>query len=85
MWYVSLGCHIESNETNEEAIVTEFVEELGLNVWNENIKYLYTFHEIATFEDGTIIDMYVNTNDLLLQKMRWRKPSSFLVKIISTL
>ena len=77
MWYVSLGGHIESNENNEEAIIREFSEELGLEVQMENVKYLYTFHEIATFEDGAVIDnefydvyllrMDLDVDDLILQ------------------
>lgn len=78
MWYVSLGGHIESKESREETIIREFSEELGLDVQIENVKYLYTFKEIATFKDGAVIDnefydvyllrMDLNTEDLILQE-----------------
>lgn len=58
MWYVSLGGHIESNEDNLQAIIREFSEELGLDVSDqiENIKYLYTYKDIAILNDGQFID-----------------------------
>ncbi len=58
MWYVSLGGHIEANEDNRQTIIREFSEELGLDVSNQmdEIKYLYTFHEIAVLNDGQFID-----------------------------
>jgi len=77
LWYVSLAGHISSKESNEETIKREFFEELGLKVHFSNIKYLYTFHEINTYENGTIIDnefddvyllkMDLNIEDLILQ------------------
>lgn len=78
LWYVSLGGHIESKESNEEAMKREFFEELGLDVCIENITYLYTFKEISTLKEGTVIDnefydvyllkMDLNLEDLILQE-----------------
>ncbi len=58
MWYVSLGGHIESNESNELTIIREFSEELGLDISNQidKVKYLYTFKEIVVLNDGQFID-----------------------------
>lgn len=78
VWYVSLAGHISSQENNEQTIEREFLEELGLDVKFSDVKYLYTFHEINTFENRTIIDnefddVYLlkrdlNINDLILQE-----------------
>ena len=58
MWYVSLGGHIESKEDNDQTIIREFSEELGLDVAHliDNVKYLYTFKEIAVLNNGQFID-----------------------------
>lgn len=57
-WYVSLGGHIESGETNDRTIVREFMEELGLDVSARlcDIRYLYTFRERIEANDGAFID-----------------------------
>ncbi len=78
MWYVSLGGHIESSEGNEETILREFSEELGLEVPIDEVRYLYTFKEIGVFQDGAVVDnefydvyllrMDLNTDDLILQE-----------------
>lgn len=58
LWYVSVGGHIESNESIEQAIVREANEELGLDIsqMTDKLQYLYTFHEKRMINDGTFID-----------------------------
>lgn len=58
MWYVSLGGHIESNEDNQQTIIREFSEELGLDIENQidKVKYLYTFKEVVVLNNGKFID-----------------------------
>ncbi len=78
MWYVSLGGHIESNESNEQTIEREFFEELGLDVDMEKVQYLYTFKEVTAYKNPAAIDnefydvyllrMDLNPDDLVLQE-----------------
>lgn len=80
MWHVSLGGHIESKEDNEQAIMREFSEELGLDISGQmdKVKYLYTFKEIVVLNDGQFIDnefydvyllkMDIDPNTLVLQE-----------------
>lgn len=58
MWHVSLGGHIESNEDNQQTIIREFSEELGLDISNQidKVNYLHTFKEILVLNNGQFID-----------------------------
>lgn len=57
-WYVSLGGHISSGEDNQQTIIREFKEELGVDVSKQmnKIRYLYTFKERIIANNGAFID-----------------------------
>ena len=56
--YVSLGGHIVSDETPEDAIVREFAEELGLDVSPhlDKLQHVYRFEERSVMNEGTFIE-----------------------------
>ena len=88
LWFISLGAHIVSNESNEETIKREFAEELGLDVEIEEVKYLYTSKEIATYKNGTVIDnevydVYLIKMDLDPKKLKLQEDEVQEVKFIS--
>lgn len=58
LWYVSVGGHIEHNESIEQAMVREVKEELGVDIENltEQIQFLYTFYEKMSENNGSHID-----------------------------
>ena len=58
IWCVSVGGHIESNESIEDTLVRETKEELGLDIshMTDSITYLYTFKECVTINNGEYID-----------------------------
>lgn len=74
LWYLSLGGHMESGETAEDAIPREFQEELGLSVSFQEVTYLYTFQETAVYQDGAVVDnefcdVYLLRRDLNLSDL----------------
>jgi isopentenyldiphosphate isomerase len=57
-WYVSMGGHIESGETNAQTIIREFKEELALDVSSQigDVEYLHTFKEAIIANEGAFWD-----------------------------
>ncbi len=89
MWYTSLGGHIESNENNEQTIIREFLEELGLDVSNQidKVKYLFTFKEVEVSNNGEFIDnefydVYLLKMDLDPTKLKLQEDEVSEVKFI---
>lgn len=58
LWYVSVGGHIECNESIENTLIRETNEELGLDITPliSSVEYLYTFKDTLIENNGTFID-----------------------------
>lgn len=51
VWDVSIGGHIDRGESSIDCVIREAREELGLNLRDSDIKYLFTVKEELTYKD----------------------------------
>lgn len=66
--WATTGGHPKSGETSLQGIITEVKEELGLDISNEDIKFIYSDFDDKVFLDMYYVKMVVNINKLVLQK-----------------
>lgn len=66
--WATTGGHPKSGETSLQGIITEVKEELGLDISNEDIKFIYSGFDDKVFLDMYYVKMVVNINKLVLQK-----------------
>lgn len=77
LWYVSVGGHVQHNESIQEAIIRETGEELGLDISGmmDEVKYLFSFRETLHDHDGAYVDdeffdVFVLKNDFTVDQLR---------------
>lgn len=62
-WDVSVAGHVSSGQTSIEAAIRETSEEIGIDVKEEELKYVITYKEIVKVEenyiDSQIYDCYI--------------------------
>ncbi|MCI8344916.1 MAG: NUDIX domain-containing protein [Clostridia bacterium] len=75
-WDVTVGGHVDRGEFGRQALIRECAEELGLNIKDEDIKYLVGSTSIN--EKGDIINKHFNecyliTKDIDISKIKLQK------------
>ncbi len=90
LWYVSVGGHIECNESIENTIIRETNEELGLDISPliNSVEYLYTFKDTliennGTFFDSEFYDVFVLKANFDINQITMQKEEVQAVKYIS--
>ena len=58
LWDVTAGGHVDSGEFGRQALIREFKEELGIDITDDDIKYLVSSTSIN--EKGDIINKHYN-------------------------
>jgi len=76
MWDLAVGGHVDSGEIGSQALIRECKEELGLNLNDENVRYLDGFCSINEYEN--IINKHFNecyliTKDVEISKLKLQK------------
>ena len=67
MWDVTVGGHVDSNEFGRQALIREVKEELGIDIKDEDIKYLIGSTSINKKEN--IIDKHYNECYLITKEI----------------
>lgn len=86
MWDVTVGGHVDSGEFIRQALIRECHEELGININDEDIKYLVGSTSIN--EKGNIINKHFNecyliTKDIDISKIKLQKEEVSQIKFFS--
>ena len=71
MWDVTVGGHVDSNEFGRQALIREVKEELGIDIKDEDIKYLIGSTSINKKEN--IIDKHYNECYLITKEIDIKK------------
>ena len=66
--WATTGGHPKSGETSIEGIITEVLEELGLDISCKNVKLIHTEFDEFVFLDMYYVKMDLDINSLILQK-----------------
>ncbi|MEK7194082.1 MAG: NUDIX domain-containing protein [Patescibacteria group bacterium] len=74
LWDISVGGHVSAGETSLEGARREMKEELGLDLGDENFKYLFSIEQHIILNNGTYVnnefdDVYLVILDLDLSKL----------------
>lgn len=85
-WDVTVGGHVDSGEFGRQALIRECTEELGLNIKDEDIKYLVGSTSVN--EEGNIINKHFNecyliTKDIDISKIKLQKEEVSEIKYFS--
>ena len=67
MWDVTVGGHVDSNEFGRQALIREVKEELGIDIKDDDIKYLIGSTSINKKEN--IIDKHYNECYLITKEI----------------
>lgn len=67
MWDVTVGGHVDSNEFGRQALIREVKEELGIDIKDDEIKYLIGSTSISKKEN--IIDKHYNECYLITKEI----------------
>ena len=75
-WDVTIGGHVNANEFGRQALIRECKEELGIDVTDDEIKYIVSTTSVYNknnyvnnhYDECYIITKNVNISDLTLQK-----------------
>lgn len=62
------GGHVKSGQSSLDAIYAEVNEELGLDISNEDIRYIGTYFKTYAIVDTYYMKKDININDIILQK-----------------
>lgn len=66
--WATTGGHPKSGETSLQGIITEVSEELGLDISNEDIKFIHTENDERVFLDMYYVNKDIDLNDITLQE-----------------
>jgi 8-oxo-dGTP pyrophosphatase MutT (NUDIX family) len=77
--YFTPGGKIENGETEEDALVREVKEELGVNLVKPSLKFFAEFEDVATLERSTILNLKFYTGEISgeikpstdIEELRW--------------
>lgn len=67
MWDVTVGVHVDSNEFGRQALIREAKEELGIDIQDDEIKYLISSTSIN--KKKNIIDKHYNECYLITKEI----------------
>lgn len=67
MWDISFAGHITAGDTSIETVIKEGKEELGIDVVQSKIQFLFTYKKQSVLNNGTFINN--EFNDVYLLKM----------------
>ena len=86
MWDVKVGGHVDSNEFGRQALIRETKEELGIEINDDDIKYLICSTSVN--KNGNIIDKHYNecyliTKDIDIEKINLQKEEVAEVKFFT--
>ena len=77
-WDISTAGHVSAGQTSKEAAIREVSEELGLNVKEDELKYVYTFKNGGKVKDNYIsnhiYDFYIiNKDEIKIEQIKMQE------------
>lgn len=87
-WDISTAGHVSAGQTSEEAAVREISEEVGLDIDENQLKYICTYKNIANVKenyiDKQIYDFYiVNIDEINLENIKMQESEVQQIKLSS--
>ncbi len=76
MWDIAVGGHVDKGEVGSQALIRECKEELGLNLNDEDVRYLDGFSTINEYENiinKHFNEFYLVKKDIEISKIKLQK------------
>lgn len=88
MWTTSTSGHLASGDTSITGAIRELSEEIGLNVNETELEYLFTVKEHTVHNNGTlinneIIDVFLINKNVKIEELKLQKEEVSDIKYIS--
>ena len=82
MWDVTVGGHVDAGEFGRQSLIREVKEELGIDIANDDIKYIGSILFGVPFGDIYYLEKDIDIDNIKLQKEKITKSHGLMFKYL---